>query len=214
MKKYYFILVFLLVAFIVSVLMIARRPPDIKNINSSGKNIVCFGNSLTYGYGADKGFDYPSLLRSMVNFPVINAGRNGDTTYDALKRLESDVIAKEPFLVIVEFGGNDFLKHIPKNETIANIEKMVKRIQDAGAMVVLVETRAGLLKDEYLKDYQRIAKQYRVLFIPNILKGILTNPRLKYDYIHPNSQGYEIMAKRIFKKINFILKNRIPQPQF
>jgi len=206
MKKSYFVLVFLI---LILITLSLHRHPRIKNIDSSGKTIVCFGNSLTYGYGAEKGFDYPSWLQKMTNFPVINAGRNGDTTFDALKRLKSDVLEKDPFLVIVEFGGNDLLKGISQKQTIRNIEEIIKEIQHAGVMVVLVEPGMGVFKTKYLKSYKRVARKYHALFIPNILKGILTDPRLKYDYIHPNSQGYKIMTERIFKEIELVLKYKI-----
>ncbi|MCX7661615.1 MAG: arylesterase, partial [Candidatus Omnitrophica bacterium] len=44
---------------------------EIKNINSRGENIVCFGNSLTFGYGVEKGQDYPSQLEKMLNYACL-----------------------------------------------------------------------------------------------------------------------------------------------
>jgi acyl-CoA thioesterase-1 len=204
MKKYYLILGFLVVLTIIFIYFLNSRNNEIKNIDSQGKNLICFGNSLTAGYGVSPDNAYPALLQKNLSLPVINAGVSGDTTRDALNRLERDVLSKEPRLVIIEFGGNDFLEHIPKEETIKNIEEIVKRIQEAGAMVVLVEVRTGFLNDQYLEDYKRIAKKYKVLFIPNILKGILYNSDLTLDQIHPNEEGYKIMTERILKEIKKI----------
>ena len=79
---------------------------EIRNSWTKGKNIMCFGDSLPFGYGAKAGGDYPTTLASLTKIPVINAGVNGDTTYQALDRFEADVLSKDPCLVIVEFGAN------------------------------------------------------------------------------------------------------------
>lgn len=177
----------------------------IKNINSDGTNIICFGDSLTSGAGASAGNDYPSILAQNIRYPVINAGRAQDTTEDALKRLKSDVLTQDPKLVIVEFGGNDFLRGIAKEETIQNLDTIVQRIQDAGAMVVLAEVRTGLIGDEYLPGFKKITQRRGAYLIIDLLKGIMTNANLKSDYIHPNDEGYKIMAARICKVIKRIL---------
>ena len=66
--------------------------PPIKNPRPAGENIVCFGDSLTYGTGASQGMDYPTQLSRLIGRPVINAGIPGDTTATALARLERDVL--------------------------------------------------------------------------------------------------------------------------
>ena len=188
-----------------SILYGCSKDRNIKNIGSQGRNIICFGNSLTSGVGASPGNDYPSVLVKNIEFPVINAGRAGDTTEDGLRRIVQDVLNRDPRLVIVQFGGNDFLRGIPKEKTLKNLDKIVKNIQDAGAMVVLVEVRTTLIGDQYLPGFKKIAKQRAAYLIPDVLKGIMTNPNLKSDHIHPNDEGYEIMAARILKAIKSLL---------
>ena len=66
------------------------RKPVLKNADSPNRGIVCFGNSLTAGHGAEEGTDYPSVLRSMVtDEPIFNAGISGETSADGLARLEA-----------------------------------------------------------------------------------------------------------------------------
>ncbi|MBI5145140.1 MAG: hypothetical protein HZA27_03030, partial [Candidatus Omnitrophica bacterium] len=50
---------------------------EIKNIDAKGKTIVCFGDSITFGYGVQPGEDYPAALAKIINFPVVNAGIDG-----------------------------------------------------------------------------------------------------------------------------------------
>lgn len=190
---------------VISLLQLLGCAPQIANINSTGKDIICFGDSITKGAGSTEGNDYPTLLSDKLNMPVINAGVNGDTTHEALKRIERDVLVRSPRLVIVEFSGNDFLRGVPKEKTFTNLDKMVVMIQEKGAMVVLTEVRVGLFSDEYIKGFKIIAKKRRALLVPNIMKGIFSNPQLKNDRIHPNDAGYRIIADRIYKKIKPLL---------
>jgi lysophospholipase L1-like esterase len=109
-------------------------------------------------------------------------------------------------LVIVLFGGNDFLRQIPLSETKKNIEEIVKQVQGHGAMVVLVGIRLGLFTDEYGPVYKEIGKKNGALFIPEVLKGILSDPKLKSDSIHPNGAGYRLVAERILKEVKPLLE--------
>jgi len=192
--------------FLFLIFLSAACQPRIANVHSTGETIVCFGDSLTQGVGASQEHDYPSLLAQMLQMPTINAGVGGNTTRDALERLDRDVLQKNPRLVIVEFCGNDFLQKIPVAETIQNLDEIVRRIQEAKAMVVLVHLRAGFFVDEYLKGFERIARKRQTLLIKNILKGILGTPRLKSDQLHPNDDGYAIMAQRIYKVVLPLVK--------
>jgi len=81
----------------------------VRNLHSNNEAIVCLGDSLTEGVGASSGEDYPSVLSRELAFPVVNLGQRGDTTARALARLP-DVLARNPRLVIVLLGGNDFLR--------------------------------------------------------------------------------------------------------
>ena len=182
------------------------RIPQVANIDSKGNQVVCFGDSLTVGEGAGRGEDYPSRLAEVLKVPVVNAGVSGDTTEDALRRLERDVLDQDPLLVVVILGGNDFLRHSPHQQTFENLATVIQRIQAKGAMVVLASVQGGLFGDVYRNEYQRLAKQYRTAFIPNILDGIISNPSLKSDMIHPNAAGYQQMADRILKTVQPLLE--------
>ncbi len=179
---------------------------EVKNIGSKGKNIICFGDSVTFGYGANPGEDYPAALGKMVKLPVINAGVDGDTTFAALERLENDVLIKGPRLVIVEFCGNDFLKKIPKEDTVKNIAKIISRIQDTGAMAALVDISAGMFFKEYRQAFKKLAAEKKAIFIPVVLNRIITNPAMKSDFFHPNGRGYKIIASRVYSAIARYIK--------
>ena len=180
--------------------------PQIRNFDTKGLNIICFGDSITFGYGANAGEDYPTALAKLVSLPVINAGVDGDTTFAALERLDKDVLDKKPRLVIVEFCGNDFLKKIPKKATIDNLSKIIDRIQAKGAMVALVDISAGIFFWDYGVAFKRLAAEKKVIFIPVVLNRIITNPAMKSDFFHPNARGYKIIATRVHSAIADYIK--------
>ncbi len=179
---------------------------EIRNIGAKGDSIICFGDSITFGYGAAPGEDYPAALGKMVKLPVINAGIDGDTSFAALGRLEQDVLSKNPRLVIVEFCGNDFLKKIPEETTVRNLSEIIDRIQEKGAMVALVDISAGLFFREYRVAFKKLARQKQAIFIPVVLRKIITNPAMKSDFFHPNARGYKVIATRVYNVISRYLK--------
>jgi len=174
---------------------------EIKNIDSKGTNIICFGDSITFGYGVEPGEDYPTALAKLVSIPVMNMGIDADTSTEALKRLESDVLSRKPLLVIIEFGGNDFLRKIPPEVTVNNVKEMIERIQTKGAMVGIIDISAGMFLAEYRRAFANLAQEKGAIFITNTFSGIITNPHLKSDFIHPNAEGYKIIAQRIQRTI-------------
>lgn len=174
---------------------------QIRNIDSRGTNIICFGDSLTFGYGAETKESYPVVLSKMIQNPVINAGIDGDTSSEALKRLDSDVLERDPLLVIIEFGGNDFLRKIPREDTVNNIKEMIEMIQAKGAMVAIVDISAGIFLGEYRQAFYNLAIEKGAIFIPRVLSGILTNPSLKSDFLHPNAEGYKIVAQCVYRGV-------------
>jgi len=199
-RRIFCVFLFSVLCFLSSVFLgCAER--EIRNLNSQGKSIICFGDSITFGYGANPGEDYPAGLGKMVKLQVINAGVDGDTTFAALERLENDVLVKSPRLVIVEFCGNDFLKKIPRDDTVKNLAKIISRIQDTGAMVALVDISAGMFFKEYRQAFKKLAHEKKAIFIPAVLSKIITNPAMKSDFLHPNVRGYKIVANRIHQAI-------------
>src|SRR5947199_2002019 len=89
----------------------APRPTDTADARPV---IVCFGDSLTAGFGVDPGKSYPEDLQQELDRRgyhdrVVNLGVSGDTTQDGLARLPL-ALAENPQIVVLEFGANDGLR--------------------------------------------------------------------------------------------------------
>jgi lysophospholipase L1-like esterase len=167
----------------------------------SGENIICFGDSLTYGTGAARDKSYPAQLSEIIGHPVINAGIPGNTTADGLKRLESDVLDRSPRMVLITLGGNDMKNGIDKKTAFKNLRKIVVAIQEKDALVVIGGVKLLFWDRGYEEEYEKLAEETGVILIPNVLKGLIGHDDLMSDAIHPNAAGYKIMAERFHKAI-------------
>jgi lysophospholipase L1-like esterase len=168
---------------------------------SAGDVIICFGDSLTYGTGASPGMDYPSRLGRKLGREVINAGVPGDTTASALNRLERDVLSASPGLVLITLGGNDLKNGVPAEEALANLIEIVETLQKNGARVIVGGLRFPMRDRGYGKAYAELAERTGVVLIPHVLDGIMGNRNLMSDPIHPNDEGYEVMAGSFYETV-------------
>lgn len=184
----------------------ACGPPDVPNLYGPGTTIVCFGDSITFGVGAGGEPTYPEHLAGHLGVPVINAGVPGDTTAEALTRLP-EALDHDPWLVIVEVGGNDLLRRVPEERIEANLRAIVEGVLAAGAVPMLVELKGALLGS--LEDeFERVANDYEVPLVEDALDDVLTDPRLKSDQIHPNAAGYEALAEAVAEEVEPLLRAR------
>ncbi len=175
--------------------------PNIKNSNPSGENIICFGDSLTYGTGASDDMDYPAQLSKMISKPIINAGVPGDTTGSALKRLDEDVLSRSPRIVLITLGGNDLKNNVPKETAFNNLKTIIELIQSQGALVIVGGIDVPVRGRGFGDSYKELCDETESVLIPNIFEGIMGKQGLMSDYIHPNNKGYAIMAEKFHKKI-------------
>ncbi len=199
MKKV--ILSLLALVVIGAVYLLYPSVPDIRNAHPGGENIICFGDSLTYGTGASQGMDYPSQLAGLTGSRVVNAGVPGDTTRDALRRLEKDVLSRSPRIVLITLGGNDLKNRVPREEAFDNLRIIIQAIQDQGGLVVVGGIDLPLLGRGFDEEYERVCRETGALLIPNIYQDILGREDLMSDPIHPNDRGYQLMAERFYEAI-------------
>ena len=167
----------------------------------SGENIICFGDSLTYGTGAARNKSYPAQLSAMIGQPLINAGIPGNTTADGLERLEADVLEKSPRIVLITLGGNDLKNGVRQDVAFMNLKTIINAIQAKGGLVILGGVKFLVLDKGYGKMYKKLAEETDIILIPNILSGLIGKDKYMSDPIHPNAAGYEIMATKFHKAI-------------
>ncbi len=177
----------------------------ITNYPSKGTDVVAFGDSLVVGYGAGSGQDFVSLLSSAIGQPIINLGQDSDTTAGALARI-GQFDAYNPKVVILLVGGNDYLQKMDMAQAFANLGAIIENLQKRGVVVVLVGVRVNYFVGNFDPQYEALVKKYKVAYVPDVLDGILGNPKLMSDTVHPNNAGYQLLAERILPTLQQVLK--------
>lgn len=164
--------------------------------------ILAFGDSLTFGTGANPEQSYPAQLAKLTGRTVINAGVPGEISEKALERLPELLNKHHPQLVILCHGGNDLLRKLNVAELELNLGKMVDLIQQSGADVLLVSVpKPGLLM-QASPVYQRVAEAKGVAIEDSIIAKVEAEIEWKSDPIHPNAIGYKKIAEQLALWIN------------
>jgi acyl-CoA thioesterase-1 len=173
----------------------------------AGTVVLAFGDSVTHGTGAKPGQDYPSLLAQQTGWDVINAGIPGDTARAAKDRLAPLLQKHQPQLVIVELGGNDFLRRQQTSRVKQDLLSIVNTSLEYGAITVLVAVprlsllRAGVgaLKDDGI--YAALADETSVVLVEDIFSEVLSDGALRADAVHPNAQGYQVFTRNLIQAL-------------
>jgi acyl-CoA thioesterase-1 len=189
-------------------------PPSAQD--SAQDLIICFGDSLTAGYGTDLGQSYPDDLQRNLDaegyhYHVVNAGISGNTTKDGLDRI-ARVLARHPQIVVVEFGGNDGLRGLPIEQTQANLSNILAQLQASGTTIALAGiTLPPSYGPDYIKKfdamYPALAKQYHVRLLPFLLKNVYGVPGdMQADATHATAQGNQQVALNVEALLKPLLK--------
>ncbi len=186
--------------------------------------IVAFGSSSTEGIGATSpAKSYPAQLQAVLarSMPhgeaveVVNRGIGGEDVDDMIKRLDKDVIAAKPAIVIWQTGSNDPMRNVPiarfEDETRAGIQAM----QKAGLQVIMMEPQwcprldatgdVNLFRDVIRK----VAAEFNLMVIHRgdlmrrwVAEGRMTKTQmLAADGLHMSDLGYAELARDIAPEI-------------
>ncbi|NOR42596.1 MAG: arylesterase [Gammaproteobacteria bacterium] len=159
--------------------------------------ILAFGDSLTYGTGTSRDNAYPAVLERLTGRNVINAGVPGETSNRGLLRLANLIDQFQPDLIIICHGANDILRKLDLNRTRDNIQQMIDMARQNNSQVILIGVPEFNLFLDTSPIYQSLAEQNKIPLEENSLSNIIGNNALKSDHVHPNSDGYRVLAKNI-----------------
>ena len=159
--------------------------------------VLAFGDSLTYGTGAKEEESYPAQLGRMVGRKVVREGVPGEVSAAGLARLPAVLDEHKPRLLLLCHGGNDFLRRMPKTEAAANVRAMIRMARERGIDVLLIGTPELGLMVTPPEFYGEIAKEFRIPYEGDIMSKVLRDSSLKADQVHPNAQGYRLIAERV-----------------
>lgn len=192
----------LVVLLLVSALFLSGCSDDAPKLRALSDDavILAFGDSLTYGTGANPQTEsYPAVLAGLSGRTVINAGVPGEISSEGLNRLGQILEKHLPDLVLLCHGGNDLIRKLDETALSQNLAQMVSQIRAQGAEVVILSVpKPGVfLKPAPL--YSQLATDLRLPIANEIIADVESKTSLKSDAIHPNAEGYRLIAERVYQ---------------
>ena len=178
--------------------------------------LVCYGDSITAGYGLQTGQSFPDALQRDLDargyrYKVNNQGTSGATTKDAVANLRS-ILQLHPEAVLVEFGGNDGLRGVPPAQTRHNLDTVLTALEAAHIKILLAGiTLPPNYGQEYIQQFEQVfrdlAAKHHTAFVPMIYKDLINVPNtIQQDGIHPTAKGSEIVAKTLLPALTPLLR--------
>ncbi|WP_298868057.1 GDSL-type esterase/lipase family protein [uncultured Gimesia sp.] len=199
-------------------------PKTVEKLNS-GKpvKVVCFGDSVTgvyYHTGSRRAYtDMLGIaLKKAVpkaSLTMHNAGISGNTTVNALARIERDVLKHKPDLVTIMFGLNDMTR-VPLDQYKENLNNIIKQCRETGAEVLLCTPNAVITTSgrpaeklvKYCDVIQEVAYEMQVPVCDSHQKlnqfrkqDALAWRLMMSDEIHPNMAGHKKFAELMTESI-------------
>ena len=183
---------------------------DSAAVNTVQKTILFFGNSLTAGYGIDPEDAFAGLTQQRLDslgkdYRVINGGLSGETTAGGLSRLDW-FLEEEPYIFVLELGGNDGLRGILPSESKKNLIGIIDKVRAKYPNTKII--LAGMqippnMGQEYTEEfksiYPEVAQEKNVTLLPFLLEGVAGNPDLNLpDGIHPTETGHKIVFETVW----------------
>lgn len=181
------------------------------------KTILFFGNSLSAGWGLEPEEGFTGIIQQRIDslgldYQVINGGLSGETTASGLNRLDW-FLEEEPYVFVLELGGNDGLRGIAVSETKKNLQQIIQMVQKKYPQTKIL--LAGMqippnmgqaYSEEFRSIFPDLAKDEDVTLIPFLLEGVAGDPDLNLpDGIHPSKEGHRIVAETVWKYLLPIL---------
>ena len=172
-----------------------RRSPD-AHAPPVGPTVVFLGDSITSGHRLPASAAFPHRLGQALGIPVVNAGISGDTTEGGLQRLDRDVLAHRPRLVVVELGVNDVFGGRPSERSVGNLREITRRIRSQGAGVILLHISLPSVAGDGLRlPLREIARAEGATLVEDFGAGVI--PGHTYDGLHPDERGQALLAERL-----------------
>ncbi|MGY8933869.1 MAG: arylesterase [Flavobacteriales bacterium] len=185
---------------------------------SSKKTILCFGDSLTAGYGLEDSNDaFPSLLQTRMDslgleYVIVNSGLSGETTAGGKSRIKW-VLNEYIDIFILELGANDGLRGVPLTETRANLQAIIDMVLDKNPSTMIILAGMELppnMGQDYTSEFRSIfsdlARINDLKFIPFILENVGGIAELNQsDGIHPTVEGHKIVANTVWEVLETVV---------
>jgi len=207
---------------------LAQNPASRQVELKKGDRIIFFGDSLTALAVKDsnvpEGKGYVPIVRAALKdagVEVDAVATGGHKVTDLLKRVDNDVLAKKPTIVVIQIGVNDASAGVTPELFKTQLEELIGKLQQGGSQVIQCTCTCRIegydpqnamdKKLDALAEVARLIARDKQLPLVNLRKAFIEywkthNPEnkpkgfLTYDGNHWNETGHKFVAEQMLKK--------------
>jgi acyl-CoA thioesterase-1 len=195
----------------------AAATPDKSTAKATPRTVLVMGDSLSaaYGLAASQGWVALTSVRIAKDAPgwrVVNASISGETTAGGAARIDGELKRLKPKLVVIALGANDGLRGLPMPQAKANVDRMIRQSQAAGAKVLLIGMRippnyGREYTQAFEANYSALAKQHKLSFVPFLLEPVARDrANFQDDNLHPVAAAQPRIRDHVWKSLSPLLK--------
>jgi acyl-CoA thioesterase-1 len=181
---------------------------------------MAFGDSITAGEGSSDGNGYPTWLEQRLRGhfgrgSVINRGATATRSTEGVGRIQRNLGLTNPAYTLILYGTNDWVecKGAVPCITIDSLRTIVRTVRDYDSLPVLATilpanpTRTPPERNEWVKSMNVLVRELATdegAALADLEAAFLQQPDLAalfFDHVHPNDQGYQIMAAEFLRAI-------------
>ena len=182
-------------------------------ISAANDKILLIGDSLSAGYGLEQAQAWVHLLQNKYvedNKPIviINTAISGQTTDNALLKIDAWLDAHQPSHVLIELGGNDGIRGFPVKLLQKHLTLLVTKSQQHGAKVALMEIQippnlGPRYRQMFTDSYGKVAGQTNAYLMPYFMTDIAVDSSLMLnDNLHPNAKAQPMIRDFMYNEID------------
>ena len=191
---------------------LAQKAPD-----SPPRTVLVMGDSLSAAYGMAPAQGWVALAEQRIKaqkpgWRMVNASVSGETTAGGASRIAGELQRNKPAVVVIALGANDGLRGLPLAQSRANLDKMIRAAQQAGAQVLLIGMRMPPnLGPDYTRGFEEnfaaLSKQHGIALLPFLLEPIaLDRDAFQPDNLHPTAQVQPKLRDHVWPALAPLLK--------
>ena len=182
--------------------------------NGEKVTVGVIGGSITQGSSAtNQNNCYASLFKKWweEKFPsaeisFVNAGIGGTNSYLGVHRVDEQLLAHNPDVVIVEFSVNDTDKTMNKYSYDSLVRKILSYETNPAVMLLFTTQENGTSLQDTHKEigmaYDLPMISYREVVYQEVAAGTLDWKSISPDNIHPNDAGHGIIGQLVDRYLN------------
>jgi len=172
--------------------------------SAANDRILLIGDSLSAGYGLEQAQAWVHLLQNKYSddnkpITIINTAISGQTTDNALLKIDAWLKTHQPSHVLIELGGNDGIRGFPVKLLQKHLTQLVTKSQQHGAKVALMEIHippnlGPRYRQMFTSSYSKVTEQTGAYLMPYFMSDIAVDSSLMLnDNLHPNVKAQPII---------------------